>query len=128
MGNDHCARIVEHKDQALTTMDEYAKLTAEVVEQLADQGDVVLLSRGGQAVLSGRIDTLHVRVVGMQNFKFDVVKARDHLTRDEDAIRRMCEVDDRRKTYIKRHYKVEWNDSNLYHLMVNTSLLTVSKK
>ena len=119
--------LSEHKDQALTTMDEevYAKLTAEVAEQLADQGDVVLLGRGGQAVLRGRIDTLHVRVVGTRDFKVDVVKARDQLTRDEDAMRRMREVDDRRKTYIKRHYKVEWDDPNLYHLMVNTGLLTV---
>ncbi len=119
--------LSEHEDQALTTMDEevYAKLTAEVAEQLADQGDVVLLGRGGQAVLRGRIDTLHVRVVGTRDFKLEVVKARDQLTRDEDAIRRMREVDDRRKTYIKRHYKVEWDDPNLYHLMVNTGLLGV---
>ena len=119
--------LSEHEDQALTTMDEevYAKLTAEVAEQLADQGDVVLLGRGGQAVLRGRIDTLHVRVVGTRDFKLEVVKARDQLTRDEDAIRRMREVDDRRKTYIKRHYKVEWDDPNLYHLMVNTGLLSV---
>ena len=119
--------LSEHEDQALTTMDEevYAKLTAEVAEQLADQGDVVLLGRGGQAVLRGRIDTLHVRVVGTRDFKLEVVKARDQLTRDEDAMRRMREVDDRRKTYIKRHYKVEWDDPNLYHLMVNTGLLGV---
>ena len=119
--------LSEQEDQALTTMDEevYAKLTAEVAEQLADQGDVVLLGRGGQAVLRGRIDALHVRVVGTRDFKLEVVKARDQLTRDEDAIRRMREVDDRRKTYIKRHYKVEWDDPNLYHLMVNTGLLSV---
>ena len=119
--------LSEQEDQALTTMDEevYAKLTAEVAEQLADQGDVVLLGRGGQAVLRGRIDALHVRVVGTRDFKLEVVKARDQLTRDEDAIRRVREVDDRRKTYIKRHYKVEWDDPNLYHLMVNTGLLSV---
>ncbi len=119
--------LSDHKDQALTTMDEevYAKLTAEVAGQLADQGNVVLLGRGGQTVLKDRRDTLHVRVVATQNFKLDVVKARDRLTRDDDALRRMREVDDRRKTYIKRHYKIHWADPYLYHLAVNTGLLGI---
>ena len=119
--------LSEHKEQALTTMDEevYAKLTAEVEMQLADQGDVVILGRGGQAVLKDREDTLHVRVVATQDFKLDVVKERDQLTDDEDAIRRMRGVDDRRRTYIKRHYKVDWDNPHLYSVIVNTGFLGV---
>ena len=119
--------LSDKADQALMTMDEevYVKLTAEVASQLADQADIVLLGRGGQAVLGDRSDALHVRVVANQDFKIDIVKERDELDSDEDAIKRMKEVDDRRKTYIKRHYNLDWADSRSYHLTVNTGLLGV---
>ena len=117
--------LSDQSDQALTTMDEevYVKLTAEVAGQVADQENVILVGRGGQAVLKDRSDALHVRVVAKEDFKLDVVKDRDNLTSDDDAVKRMKEVDDRRKTYIKRHYKVDWADPHLYHLTVNTGLL-----
>lgn len=119
--------LSEKTDLALTTMDEevYVKLTAEVTEQLAGQGNIVLLGRGGQAVLRDRKDALHVRVVANRDFKIDIVKERDELNSNEDAIKRIKEMDDRRKTYIKRHYNLDWDDSRFYHLTVNTGLLGV---
>ena len=119
--------LSDQRDQALTMIDEeiYVKLTAEIAEQLADQGDIILVGRGGQAILRDRSDALHMRVVGTDEFKLEVVKERDELTEDNDVFRRMREIDDRRRTFIKRHYKIEWDDPHLYHLTVNTGFLGI---
>jgi cytidylate kinase len=119
--------LSDKTELALTTMDEevYVKLTAEVAAQLAEQGNIVLLGRGGQAVLSDRKDALHVRVVATEDFKIEIAKERDDLDADDDAIKRIKEVDDRRKTYIRRHYNLDWDDARFYHLTVNTGLLGV---
>jgi cytidylate kinase len=114
--------------QALTALDEevYVKLTSEVIIQLAEQGHVVLLGRGSQALLAERKNVLHVRVVATRDFKLEIVKEREGLEGDA-ALKRMKEMDDRRKTYIKRHYNVDWADPRLYHLIVNTGYLGVDR-
>lgn len=115
------------KDQALTTLDEevYVKLTAEVITRLSEQGSVVLLGRGSQALLAERQNVLHVRVVAPREFKLQIVKEREGLEGDA-AVKRIKEMDDKRKTYIKRHYNIDWADPRLYHLTVNTGLLGVA--
>lgn len=113
-------------DQALTALDEevYVKLTAEVMTRLAEQGKVVLLGRGSQALLAGQMHVLHVRVVAQTDFKVKVVHEREGLAEDA-ALKKIKEFDEKRKVYIKRHYNIDWADPRHYHLVVNTGLLGV---
>ena len=116
--------LSNQKDKALATLDEevYVKLTAEVATRMTEQEQVVLVGRGGQAVLKGRSDVLHVRVVAPTEFKMDIVKERDGLEGDA-AVKKMKQMDERRRTYLNRHYGIDLTDSRLYHLTVNTGFL-----
>lgn len=116
--------LSNQQDKALATLDEevYAKLTAEVITRMAQHDKVVIVGRGGQAVLQGRKDVLHVRVVAPRDFKMDIVKDRDGLEGDA-AIKHMKKMAERRRTYLQRHYDIDLTDARLYHLTVNTGLL-----
>jgi cytidylate kinase len=116
--------LSNQQDKALSTLDEevYVKLTAEVVTRMADQDKVVIVGRGGQAVLKGRADVLHVRVVAPTDFKVAIVREREGLDGDA-AVKHMKQMDERRRTYLRRHYDIDLTDSRLYHVTVNTGLL-----
>ncbi|MBT3602596.1 MAG: cytidylate kinase-like family protein [Candidatus Latescibacteria bacterium] len=116
--------LSSQKDIALATLDEevYVKLTAEVITRMVEKDNVVIVGRGGQAVLNEYESVLHVRVVAPREFKLGIVEERDGLEGDA-AIKHMQQMAERRKTYLKRHYNIDVTDARLYHLTVNTGLL-----
>jgi cytidylate kinase len=113
--------LSNQQDKALATLDEevYVKLTAEVITRMAAQDNVVIVGRGAQSVLKGREDVLHVRVVAPNEFKIEILKERDGLDSDA-ALKRMTQVDDRRRKYLRRHYGIDLRNGILYHLIINT--------
>jgi CMP/dCMP kinase len=116
--------LSSQKDKALATLDEevYVKLTAEVVTRMVENNNVVIVGRGGQALLKGRKNVLHVRVVATQDFKLATVKERDGLVGDA-ALKYINQINERRRTYLRRHYDIDLTDPGLYHITVNTGLL-----
>jgi len=111
------------RNQALSALDEevYVRLTQEVISQLVEQGDMVLVGRGSQALLADRGDTLHVRVVAPQPFRVDMLMEMEEFGRDE-AVREDRKVNEQRKRYLKRHFNIQWEDARHYHLTINTAL------
>lgn len=111
-------------DVSVLDEDAYVRLTQEVMRHGADQGNVVLMGRGGQALLAGRSDVLHVRVIAPEAFRIETTTQRDSM--EEAAARKhVAAVDDRRRRYVKRHFSIDLKDPFHYHLVVNTGLLGV---
>jgi cytidylate kinase len=110
-------------DWGATVLDEdvFLRLTQEVMLRLVSQENVVLIGRGTQALLANRSDVLHVRVIAPEEHRIKTIQERDGRSRSE-AAKRMKKVDGRRMRYIKRHYGVNWDNPELYHLVVNTAL------
>lgn len=104
--------------------DVFVQLTQEVIVKLAEQGNLVILGRGCQALLADRPDVLHVRIVAPQDYRVDVAVRRDDLD-PAQARKELEEVDQRRATYVKRHYNFNWNQASQYNLVVNTAHLGV---
>lgn len=104
--------------------DVFVQLTREVIHKLAEQGNLILIGRGCQVLLTGRSDVLHVRVVAPLEYRIDVAVRRDGLGK-ENARAEILKMDQLRQTYLKRHYSVDWNRSDQYHLVVNTAWLGV---
>lgn len=100
--------------------DVFVQLTQEVIVKLAEQGNLVILGRGSQALLADRPDVLHVRVVALQDYRVDVAVRRDGLD-PAQARKILKEVDQRRSTYVKRHYNFDWDRASQYDLVVNTA-------
>ncbi|MDA0745916.1 MAG: cytidylate kinase-like family protein [bacterium] len=115
------------RDKALSILDEeaFVQLTREVMVRLAERGNMILVGRGGSALLKDRLDTLHVRVVAPLEHRIDTTMARDELSRAE-ALKRIRKRDEQRKLYVKRHYGTNWDASDQFHLTVNTAHIGVN--
>ena len=98
----------------------FVNITREVVTRLAERDNVVLVGRGGQALLRDRPASLHLRVVAAIDYRVQVVMKREELDADA-AAKRIRKMDEYRKRYLKRHYGIAWNTAENYHLTLNTS-------
>lgn len=103
--------------------DRLVRLTEAVIAEAVQQGDVVMVGRGAQAYLAAREQTLHVFVVGPRDLRIAEAVRRNGGTADE-AERRVDDVDDGRRRYVKTHYGRQWDDPAGYDLVVNTGRFT----
>jgi cytidylate kinase len=99
--------------------DRLVRLTEAVIAEAVQQGDVVMVGRGAQAYLAEREHTLHVFVVGPRDLRVAEAVRRLGSTADE-AEKRLDDVDDGRRRYVKTHYHRAWDDAAGYDLVVNT--------
>ena len=102
--------------------DVYVRLTREVIQKLSERDDLVILGRGALSFLKDREDTLHVRIVAPEDHRIQTAMERDSLD-EETARREVVRIDEGRKTYLKRHYNLDWAQADQYHLVVNTEQL-----
>jgi cytidylate kinase len=94
--------------------------------KMANESKVVLIGRGGQALLSGRSDALHVRIFAAFEQRVEAVMADDDICKEE-AERLIRKLDGNRERYLKRHYAIDWKDPRHYHMTINTGLVDISK-
>ncbi|HOD44372.1 MAG TPA: cytidylate kinase-like family protein, partial [Anaerolineaceae bacterium] len=91
-----------------------------IMLEMAEEGNIIILGRAGQVILSGRPDTLHVRLTAPLEVRINRVAAR--LSIPYEAARAQVLASDRhRKSYLKKGYQVDWNNPDLYDLMINTA-------
>jgi cytidylate kinase len=87
-------------------------------------GDIVIVGRGGQAILRDEPGVLHVRIEAPLEDRMQHVEDHEHVDRATArkmvASREMAGAD-----YLKRFYAVDWSDPTLYHLVINASKLDV---
>lgn len=95
-----------------------------VVEHLWERGNVIIVGRGGQKILAGKPDTLHLSFIGKIGVRAKTVMAEEHVTYEE-ALEKIQTIDEQRSHYLKHYYDVYWENPRLYHLTINTSLISV---
>ncbi len=94
-------------------------LVQAVIRAAYKHGNVVIVGRGGQAVLRNDPDVLHVRIEAPLETRMQRVQLREGLTY-ELAREIVAERDRAAADYLKRFYGVDWSESLLYHLIINT--------
>jgi cytidylate kinase len=104
----------------------YQREVEGLISVLADVGDVVIVGRGGQMVLRGRPDVLHVRVVAPLAVR--IARLSQERNIPAEAARACLEASQKaRGRYLRRGYGVNVDDPGLYHLVVNTGLLDLPR-
>jgi CMP/dCMP kinase len=99
-------------------------------------GNIVIVGRGGQAVLKDKTSVLHVRIKA--SYEERVQRIREQMRQEKhlyDAsidLRRaaqdlILQKDAASEEYVKYFYGVDWDDPYLYHLCLNTGKLTVEQ-
>jgi cytidylate kinase len=86
----------------------------------ADQGDVVIVGRGAQALLADRPDAFHVRLVAPLGFRWRHIARREGITRQE-ALELIHKTDRARLRYLRQNYGIDWEDHAFYHLVINVA-------
>jgi cytidylate kinase len=102
----------------------YREKVVEIIEAQAALGDVLLVGRGGQVVLAGRRDAVHVRITAPMEVRSNTVQTRCRVSA-EVAAARIAASDAARAGYHRRHFNVKWDDGALYDLILNMARLTV---
>ncbi|CAG0933977.1 CMP/dCMP kinase [Thermoflexales bacterium] len=94
-------------------------LVQSIIRAACKHDNIVIVGRGGQAVLRNDPGVLHVRIEAPLETRISRVQLREGLTfelaRDVVAERDRAAAD-----YLKRFYNIDWSDSLLYHLIINT--------
>jgi cytidylate kinase len=96
---------------------------SETILHLVELGNVILIGRGA-TVLTAKLDhVFHVRLVGSLQKRVQHVQELEHLGK-EAALRIIQREDRGRKRYLKRDFKTNLEDPMLYHLVINTDLVS----
>lgn len=100
------------------------RITERVVEEIAAEGRVVLVGRAASAVLSARLEALHVKIVAPVADRIHRVGGRFGVD-EKEAEHRVRENDASRARYLSHYYQRDWNDASLYHMVLNTEALGI---
>jgi len=106
----------------LRTLDEKdcVSLVRYTVERAYSEGNIVIVGRGGQAILRDKPGVLHVRVIAPEETRFQHLRAVGMSGVSEIKLK-IRESDRASAEYLKRFYHIDWNDSELYDLVLNTA-------
>jgi cytidylate kinase len=99
-----------------------ANLVRTAIYAAYEQGDVVIVGRGGQATLQDVPDVLHVRIEAPLADRILRIQEREGVGPDE-ARELVRNHDQMAAKYLATLFDIRWDDPLLYHLVVNTGKL-----
>lgn len=95
-----------------------------IIAQFADEGDVVILGRGSQYILNDHPDAVHILLVDEFENRVKFMMARYDMPRKK-AERMVGNEDRRRVNLYKRLGKSDYENPQLYHLVLNMGRLNL---
>lgn len=118
--------VAGSKIEQVAELDEAQSITfvQSTIQAAYTLGNTVIVGRGGQALLAGKADVLHVRVEARlddrdlrvhEQEKVSLGHAQDIVVNHDRAA----------AAYLKHFYDIDWSDPALYDLMVSTSKLGI---
>jgi len=104
----------------------YVDLLHKIINQIADEGNAVILGRGGQYILRDRADVSHVLLIAKKPDRIRFMEERYNLnpTQAEQSVNR---EDKRRINLYKKFGKEDYDSPDLYHLVLNMSRLKLEE-
>lgn len=97
--------------------------TTDTILQLARMGNVVIVGRGANVITAKLKNTFHVRLIASMEKRVEHIKELMGFT-EKEALQHIKKEDENRKKYIKSYFHADVEDPLLYHMVVNTDLLT----
>jgi cytidylate kinase len=103
--------------------EDYRQFIEHVVRELGTQGDVVIVNRAGQVVLSDVPGVLRVLIYGSPERR--AARFAANQERDPEAVRQnVADSDRQRGEYLKRVYHLDWLSAVNYDLAINTDIVS----
>jgi len=111
-------------------------LMQRAIRSAYEMGKIIIVGRGGQVILRDQPDVLSIRIEApledrIQRVKEVVRKSRGEYNADivlrREAQDLIIARDAASADYLKRFYQVDWDDTSLYHLIINTGKLSIEQ-
>jgi cytidylate kinase len=113
------ARLATGAGLEYTPPADYLDLVTEITFEYASRGQAMIVGRGGQMILRGQPGVLHVQTIARFETRVYNIIQREGVKWREAAYR-VRAADEQRAGYMRRFYNVDWLDSGLYDLVINT--------
>jgi cytidylate kinase len=111
-----------YNDPSYDTRKAVLQITQELIREAARTGNAVIVGRGGGYLLVDHPRALHVFLRGSERDRVAALRGALGL-REEEARRRVKQVDANRKAYVRQLYNQDWLDPSQYHVVLDTSRL-----
>jgi cytidylate kinase len=98
------------------------EVLGQLMRELADQGNVLLVGRGGNRLFHDHPRALHVRLVATLPVRVRRVMEY-HWLREEAARKRIERSDSQRRHFHESYFGADWSSPLEYHLTVNSGRL-----
>ncbi len=118
------------------TEDTVVALVQKAVRSAQRVGNLVIVGRGGQVILMGQPDVIHVRIEApmedrIQRVMQKIKQTKEDFHADVDIRREaqdlIAQKDATSRDYLQHFYQVDWDDPLLYHAVLNTGKLSVEQ-
>jgi cytidylate kinase len=100
--------------------DRMMAMMQDIMNRIAQEGDAVIIGRGGPYLLRNNPDAFHVFLYAPRSEKIRRTIADGHSP--EEAEQMVDSVDRERAAYVKHYFNADWPTRSLYHLMINTAV------
>lgn len=123
-----CSLVQKVVDREHGCLDDknYYETTKKLVQNVYEAGNAIILGWGGQCILRGKPNTLHVRLVKDEETKINELMKNRNL--DHKAAKAFIEREESDlKAYIEHYFKEDWNSAHLYDLIVDMGKTSVEK-
>lgn len=104
----------------------YLDLLNEIIRQIAAEGDAVILGRGSQYILRDAPDAYHVLLIGNKPDRVRFMEEHYELT-PARALKVVTMEDRRRANLYRKFGREDYDDPELYHLVLNMSQVHIDK-
>ena len=102
----------------------YQSQVERIIRELASEGEIIILGRGGQIILHDQPNVLHLRIVAPLETRVAWLQQEKHFPADVAQIC-LAQSDRVRTRYLWQNYGKHLDDPTLYHLIINTGLFTL---
>ncbi len=102
------------------------KVTADVIQEIASAGNVVIAGRGSNIILREMPHTLHVGLISSMDMRVERIREREQLS-EVEAVRYVQENDRARIAYFKRFFDMDPQEARHYHQVLNTDMLSIEQ-
>ncbi len=100
----------------------YIDLVRQVIREFAQEGDALIVGRGGQIILRDTPAILRVLIVAPEAQRVQTIAERMKIS-PQEAQKRVRQSDKIRTQYMRRYFGVNWLDPLLYDLVINTGVI-----
>jgi Cytidylate kinase-like family len=104
----------------LLDADSILRITQQVIQQAATEGNCVIVGRGSQHFLRDRNDTLRIFLYAPREAK--IRRLITEGVSEKDAEQGVDVVDGERAAFVGKYFHMQWPNRSVYHAMLNTEI------